>query len=316
MKHLAITWLILSFPISLLLWGFIYKQILKKPLLTITVVDWIYLDTILYINSVCFVYSAAIVHALVQPDEQLNFECAIFYSLTISALVTSICVSLIFSGGMRLISMIKNSEVAGLQILGLEHEAIIKVRLMTIIISAVLLMICFGTLGALPGAYFTLRGEEYKSYIETIQDNNFGSLYIVMPALALVVNYVARFYSKKINQQIQKESLVFVIFGHPTNTALLQQDNFLFSLGFVLAIPLLFLFSFLSSFSSRHERLLFIGPVQITFFSLALPIVFILKNKQMKKIIFIRWVDPIVIQIDIMLNILKKLFSPAVTPLA
>jgi hypothetical protein len=84
----------------------------------------------------------------------------------------------------------------------------------------------------------------------------------------------------------------------------------------VLAIPLLFLFSFLSSFSSRHERLIFIGPVQITFFSLALPIVFIWKNKQMKKILFTRCVDPIVIQIGIMLNILKKLFSPAVTPLA
>jgi hypothetical protein len=250
MKYISISWLFINFPISFLLWHFIYKQILKKPLLSITVVDWIYQDTIIYINSLCVVYSAAIVHALTQPGEELNFEWAIFYSLAINASVTCICVSLILSGGLRLISLIKNSEASGLQLLGLDHEAIVKIRLMTISISVILLMISFSYLGAMPGVFNSLHGEEYKSYMEDLKDNKSGSLYFLMPTLALLVNATARFYSYKVNRQIEAENLVFVIFGNPSHKNFLSENAFLFSLKFVLAIPLIILLSFLTTFSS------------------------------------------------------------------
>ena len=144
------------------------------------------------------------------------------------------------------------------------------------------------------------------------QGNTFGLVYIVLPALAFVVNVVLRFYSDKVSQNENRH------FGseNTSKKPLLHKDYIFFSLGFVLAIPLLFLFTFFTSFSSRHERLIFICLFQITTLSLALPIVFILKNNPMKKVVFITCLDPVVHQIGILLNILKKLCSPAVTPLA
>jgi hypothetical protein len=255
------------------------------------------------------------VHTLFLPGEELSYECAMIYTLIIYAMVTNICLSLIFSGGLRLISLIKNSEAWGIQLLGLEQEAIIKIRLMTISISVAFLMITLGYLGTMPGAFGTFHGVEYQSYIKDIKGNKYASLIFLMPSLALVVNAATRFYSNKINQQMEEDSLVFVVFGNPSYKTLLHEDTFLFSLGFVLAIPLIILFSILASFSSRHERLIFIGPFQITMLSLVLPIAFILKNKKMKKNIFIRFLDPIVHQIGIVLINLKKQFSSTVTPL-
>ena len=82
---------------------------------------------------------------------------------------------------------------------------------MTIIISITLLTICFGYLGALPGPYFTLHGEEFHSFINPSQGNTFGLVYIVLPALAFVVNVVLRFYSDKVNHQMKTDILVFVM---------------------------------------------------------------------------------------------------------
>jgi hypothetical protein len=255
----------------------------------------------------------SIAHTLIQPGEELNFEYAIFYSLTISALVTSICVSLIFSGGLRLISLIKNSEAAGLQLLGLEQEAIIKIRLITIGISVTFLVISFGFLEAFPGMFGTLHGVEYQSLIKDIEENKYSLIYFLMPSFALVLNVATRFYSDKINQQMLEVNLVFVIFEHPNHKPVPPEDSFLFSLTFVLSIPTIILFSFFTSFSSRHIRLIFFCPFQITMLSLALPIAFILKNNKMKNIIVIRCFDPIVHHIGSVLKIKK--YSPTVEPL-
>ena len=310
MKYLSIIWLVVNFPISILLWHFIYKHISKKPILSITVVDLIYKDIIIYMNSLCIFYSAAVIHTLLLPDEDLNFEWACFYSFGINLSVTSICASLIFSGGLRLISLIKNSEAYGIQLLGQESVAIVKIRLMTIAISTFFPTFSFGYLRVMPGIFNTFHGEQNESIVKDIRNNLYNSIHILMPLLALIVNASARVYSYKINRQMEDEISVFVVFGNPSSNNYKQEDKFSFSLGSVLAIPFVFFFSLLIAFSSRHERLVLFGPFQITVLSVAVPIGFILSNRKMKKKLFSRFLHPI----SSKLNSFKKPFSSTVTP--
>jgi hypothetical protein len=55
--------------------------------------------------------------------------------------VNCIAVSLVVSGTLTLLSLIKSSEESGLQLLGTDHQAIIKIRFVSITFSILVLAI-------------------------------------------------------------------------------------------------------------------------------------------------------------------------------
>jgi hypothetical protein len=114
-EDLTIIFLLINFIISLPIWQIIYKHISKKPLLEVTLVDWIYRDIIFYNITLGFCLSAGIIHTLLYDDKNfsLSFELGLFYSICINISTNLICISLVFSAGLRLISLVKNSEAAG-----------------------------------------------------------------------------------------------------------------------------------------------------------------------------------------------------------
>jgi hypothetical protein len=114
-KYLTIVFFAINFVAALPLWQIIYKHIAKKPLLSVTLVDLIYKDIIFHTLSLCFFASTGITHTLMYNDESfsLPYEFAIFYSVCINFASNSICISLIFSATLHLISLIKNSEATG-----------------------------------------------------------------------------------------------------------------------------------------------------------------------------------------------------------
>jgi len=114
-EDLTIIFLLINFIISLPIWQIIYKHISKKPLLEVTLVDWIYRDIIYYYIILSCCASAGIIHTLLYDDENfsLSFELGLFYSICINISTNLICISLVFSAVLRLISLIKNSEAAG-----------------------------------------------------------------------------------------------------------------------------------------------------------------------------------------------------------
>lgn len=113
-KYLTIAFLIISFMFSLLLWHIIYKHISKKPIISVTLVDLIYKDTIVYIILMCFFISIGIIHTLMHSEDfSLTYEFALIHSVAVNISVIAICVSLIISAGLRLLSLIKNSEASG-----------------------------------------------------------------------------------------------------------------------------------------------------------------------------------------------------------
>ena len=114
-KYLTTAFLIDNFFLSLPLWHVIYKHISKKPILSVSLVDLIYRDTIFYIISLIFFISTGIIHTLMYDGEnfRLSYELALIHSIAVNVSVNTVCLSLIVSAGLRLISLIKNSEAAG-----------------------------------------------------------------------------------------------------------------------------------------------------------------------------------------------------------
>ena len=114
-KYLTTAFLIANFLLSLPLWRIIYQHISKKPILLVSLVDLIYRDTIFYFLSLCFIASTGIIHSLMLGGDSfsLTFELALLYSICVNISVIAICISLIISAGLRLLSLVKNSEALG-----------------------------------------------------------------------------------------------------------------------------------------------------------------------------------------------------------
>ena len=114
-KYFTAAFTLANFFLSLPPWFIIYKHISKKPILLVSLVDLIYKDTIFYCLLLGFFASAGIVHTLMDGGDSfsLTWELALVHSIAINISTNTICISLIFSGGLRLISLIENSEAAG-----------------------------------------------------------------------------------------------------------------------------------------------------------------------------------------------------------
>ena len=115
LKYLTIAFLVTNLIFSIPPWFIIYKYISKKPILSICLVDLIYRDTIYYIISLSFIASAGTIHTLMYDDNSFSLtrELALIYSIIINTMANVISILLIFSAGLRLISLIQNSEASG-----------------------------------------------------------------------------------------------------------------------------------------------------------------------------------------------------------
>ena len=108
----TVCWLFFNALLSLPVCLFIRNFISKKSVLSITLVDLIYRDTILYLYSMCLILSVALARCIVKSSGEetlatLSYNEATVYSVSIMTLVGFMTVSLIFSGGLRLISILR-----------------------------------------------------------------------------------------------------------------------------------------------------------------------------------------------------------------
>ncbi len=86
MFWLQIIWLSVNFVLSVTLFGFIHRYISKKPIVTVTLADHIYRDTIVYIGFLVLVASVGLVHCLSngdRDDQTLDYDLSMFYSAAV-----------------------------------------------------------------------------------------------------------------------------------------------------------------------------------------------------------------------------------------
>ena len=308
----TLVWLILNLLISIYLYKLIYKHISKKSLMKTTLVDWIYQDTIIYIYLLVLIASVALMHCLMQNNKSqtLNYPLSVFYSGCVMFFMCCVTLSLAFSGGLRLLSLIRNSEEAGLLLLGPENIAIFKIRIISILSSLSFQIIMIFHWNAHSGLFHLLYEGEDKSHFDEFEENRFKMLYLLWPLSAVIINTITKLYTVHLKRELNTEIQVFTV----------EQQNFLYSpktekislqLNFVIGIPLTIMFAVFSSIATRRMRLLFFYPLQMTLLSVVLPLLIISRNKKLKKNIEKKITD----LRRFAFKICKRFFSSKVTPI-
>ena len=140
---ILIVWSFITLTLSSLLSVTIYQYISEKPTVSSTLVDLIYRDIIILIYLLSLGTLVAIISCICSSNglQTLSFEWSVFFSLLTNAFLNWIAVSMIFSGGLRLMSLLNNSEQCGLQLFGPDNLAIKKVRFISLFLSIVVIML-------------------------------------------------------------------------------------------------------------------------------------------------------------------------------
>ena len=196
MHWISILWLITNLALSYPLFIAIQKYIFRKALISVTLVDLIYCDSLAYIYLVNLTISIAVIHCIVELEAGLflNYQASWIYSGLVEFLVFSLANSLIVSGTLRLISLLRNSESAGLQLLGPENIAVVKIRWASIIISAIYELILVLYFDVHSGLFDLFYSHDSDSILLGISKNMFNILFFVPIFVALIINFVIGLY--------------------------------------------------------------------------------------------------------------------------
>ena len=291
MIWISVSVLIICFPISIFLWRIILKYLSHKPILSLTLVDLIYRDIIVCLFLMFFVYSIALTHALTAGTDKLtlSYELSLMYVVMLNFLTNCIHMLMLICGGMRFISLVKNSEAAGLQLLGVDTEAVIIIRLVSIIISIIIPGTIISLCDAYPGTFRLLHEEKISSNWEDIKENKCVAIYLILPDVTVLFNVIVVCYSSWIKRQMKKRASSLTIIKDSLNV-----DKFTFSITQVTIIPFLIFISLLQSFSERRIRLMFHGPFHVFLINVLLPTTIICINKKIKYYFQRKYLEPVI----------------------
>ena len=93
-----------------------------------------------------------------------DFKPAIIYSMTLNLFVNWVLVAITFSGALTLLSLVRNSEEAGMQLLGDDPRAILVVRTSSVALSASVSILGVTVFDAYPMIFSLLHINENISF--------------------------------------------------------------------------------------------------------------------------------------------------------
>ena len=172
---------------------------------------------------------------------------------------------------------------SGLQLLGPENEAIIKIRIIIILTTILWSCFCIEHLEAPPLSIAFFHGETSSSYIEDMTENKYKSVHMIATLLTLVVNVTLKIYMIIAKKKMATPTQVFVTFGDNSESVLNQEEKVSFSVSSVIGMPAIVLFTIITSLPNRRDRLLFYCPMQISAMSTVLPLIIICNNSKIKQ---------------------------------
>ena len=119
------------------------------------------------------------------------------------------------------------------------------------------------------------------------QENKCVAIYLILPAVAVVFNFIVICYSHWIKWQMKKKASTL------TFQKIENFENFSFSIAQVTVIPFLILIILIQSFSDRRIRLMFHGPFHVFLSNVLLPITIIFVNKKIRYYFRKKYLEPI-----------------------
>lgn len=299
--------------VSLPLYSVIYKQLSKKPLVSVTLIDLISRDLIVYVYLQCLAMAVGVIHCLVEFENgvALNYIYSTLYASIFEIMVFCISISLILSGGLRLITLIKKSESAGHQLLGPENIAIVKIRVISVLLSVAYESFLVFYLDAHGGIFKLLHHFERESILSDLHSDHKKTLFMILPASALLVNLITKLYTIQIRREMDHTVDIFTIHNEGQQTHYFSSEElFSVSLGAAIGVPLWMVVAIASSFATREWQLMCFIPLQLFLVNLLFPIYVISKNNKMRNSLF----GPVQEQLSTWFTSIKRQLTNSVEP--
>jgi hypothetical protein len=173
--------------------------------------------------------------------------------------------SLTITGSLRFISIVKNSEHSGIQILGPDYIAIWKIRIISIALTSCFILTNHIFFDVFPSFFYTLYYKEAKP-------KTYNSLYKInwIPnILVILANVVPKLCTAFLKQKLFSET--------PPRYALSLESS--------LSFPLFILVAVAAQFTTRMNSLIYYDPLLIMFGCNVIPLIVIMQNKNMRQCI-------------------------------
>lgn len=184
----VILWLVMLILASAKVCIIIHKYISNKAPIEVTIIDLVYQDCIVYIFLLMLTFSVSFIACLLSPDLTLDFWLALTYSILIylwfGCLASSMCVS----SSLRLITLLRMSEEAGIQMLGSDDQAIKVIRASSFVASSGFIFIAVFILNSYPPAVPVLMGSQVATLGAMLKQDYGILLYFALPILSVLVN--------------------------------------------------------------------------------------------------------------------------------
>ena len=151
------------------------------------------------------------------------------------------------------------------------------------------------------GMFPLLLNKKSSTFIQDISENPAKAVYIILHIIATIFSVTAPILQFVINKQTEQQK-------NPLVSIQKQIKEMFPSLKTVVSFPLLILFGFISSFSTRQHRMVFFFPVQIMSLGVLLPTIIIKRDPKMVEFFLETVANPFV-------DIIIKTFATKVQPL-
>ena len=173
--------------ISGILNSIVYQHISKKALIDQTILDLTYKECLVNIFLMTFSLSVALISCLIANENSLEFIPALLLSNVVFFLICTTSNFLSVSCVLRILTIINNSEEEGLQLLGSDNKAIIKIRILSTGIS--LFIIIFGNLilNSFPPIWALLLENQNLSTVFVVKKDPGTFIYFISPIIAAVL---------------------------------------------------------------------------------------------------------------------------------
>ena len=161
----------------------------------------------------CLLVIVSNIHCLyaLEDNKALSHLMSEVYTWPIETLIWYSCLSLIACGSLRFLTLYKNSEVSGLQLLGPEHVAIVKVRFVALVFSIIFEATMASYFRVHTGFYSLLNSIDTISISKEVAANKAKGLLLVFPFSVLIISAIVKLYSVWLVKKISTAATAFTV---------------------------------------------------------------------------------------------------------
>ena len=186
----VIFWLSVIVILSGIFCSVVFAYISNKAPVEQTIIDLTYKDCLIYIFFMTLSSNTAFINCLMAADNVLDFCVALFYADVILFFISCVCISVAISSALRLLTIVSSSQENGIQLLGPDDRAILKIRFVAMGLSAVSILIANIVFQSFP-PIVGLFVQNQKVTVLSMVRRDLGMIIYLAPPTAAAVFVVA-----------------------------------------------------------------------------------------------------------------------------